>query len=117
VKEDKEAIPEMEIRVQEAEAIMQGKGYEKPHPGMSAQEGDHPKGANPHDTRFVKHHSGGANTCPHSKNNKKDQQSKDQNKTEFDSPELGFAAEEEREMGDEKEESAGNLGRDRTDDL
>ena len=43
-KEEKDAIPEMEMRKQEAEAIMQGKGYGNPHAGMAVGDDGLPKG-------------------------------------------------------------------------
>jgi len=44
VKEEKDALPEMEMRKMEAEAIMQGKGYGNPHAGMQVGDDGLPPG-------------------------------------------------------------------------
>ena len=60
VKEEKDAMPEREMREQEAEAIMQGKGYGNPHAGMPVGDDGLPVGGfNPHDPEFMKAHGGG----------------------------------------------------------
>jgi hypothetical protein len=50
--EEKDAMPEMEMRHRKAKAIMQGMGYGKPHAGMA----DGHAGPNPHEPEFMKAH-------------------------------------------------------------
>lgn len=138
MKEEKEAIPEMEMRQQEAEAIMQGKGYGNPHAGMPVDEHGNPIGGNPHDPEFMKAHGdsmpgGGANphahgahgggANPHAAHGPgagEAQKPFDSGKSEakFDDVDTeAVGGNDDKELGDDEEESVGDLGRDRNDDL
>jgi len=134
VKEEKEAIPERVMREQEAEAIMQGKGYGNPHAGMPVGEDGLPVGGfNPHDPEFMKTHGGaagahgghganphgGANphaANPHAGSEKAAQEPLGQEESKSD---LDDAPEEdEKEMGEDGEESVGDgMGRPTADEL
>lgn len=154
VKEEKDAIPEMEMRHQEAEAIMQGKGYGNPHAGMAdgpnphdpefmkahGGGGGHPHagmegpaganphghghghaGFNPHDPEFMKGHGGGGGH-PHPGMGEEAQHPMGQGHSEAHPEEVpesrSNGADEEKEMGDEGEESVSDgLGRDTADEL
>jgi protein disulfide-isomerase A6 len=132
MKEEKESMPEMEMRKQEAEAIMQGKGYGNPHAGMAVGDDGIPLGANPHahghagfnphDPEFMKAHGSGdphghghGHPHPHSGTGEEAQKPLGQSQADFED---NSSAGDEKEMGDDDEESVNDgIGRETTDEL
>jgi len=125
-KEEKDAIPERQMREEEAEAIMQGKGYNPHAAGGMPMGGPHGGGGDPHG-----HGAHGEGASPHSHMGSpgegeeaqhhfsgNEQSDADFSDVPIDKDGIPVSVvEDEKEMGDDDEETAGEIGRDRTDDL